>query len=83
MHTHIKRRGTGGNQLTPETGECLLRWVRPRGSDRSGCCLYRDSIENRMIRKHLGSGDKHMVFEAKVLGLSLEAELIKTNRYVQ
>jgi len=29
MHTHIKRRGTGGNQLTPETGECLLRWVRP------------------------------------------------------
>jgi len=45
--------------------------------------LYRDSIENRMIRKHLGSGDKHMVFEAKVLGLSLEAELIKTNRYVQ
>ena len=35
-----------------------------------------------MIKRHLGSGDKHMIFEAKVLGLSLAAELIKTKRYV-
>ena len=44
--------------------------------------MYRDSIENRMIKRHLGSGDKHMIFEAKELGLSLAAELIKTKRYV-
>jgi len=56
--------------------------VVTRGSDRSGCCLYRDSIENRMIKRPLGSGDKHMIFEAKELGLSLAAELIKTKRYV-
>jgi len=44
--------------------------------------LYRDGVEIRTIRKHLGSGDKHTVYEAEVLGLSLAAKLIKTERHV-
>ena len=38
--------------------------------------LYRDGRSPRILRKHLRSKEQHTVFEAKVVGLSLAAELV-------
>jgi len=40
--------------------------------------LYKDGTEQGVLGKHLGSEEQHTIFEAKVLGLSLVAKLIKT-----
>ena len=39
--------------------------------------LYRNGVERRVLRKHLGTDERHTVFEAEVLGMSLAVELIK------
>jgi len=39
-------------------------------------------MEKGALRKHLGSEEWHMVFEAKLLGLSLAAKLIKAEAHI-
>jgi len=39
--------------------------------------LFRNGHEKRVLRKHLGKGEEHTVFEAKVVGLALAAELVR------
>ena len=45
--------------------------------------LYRGSVEKKAMKKFMGSEDRHMVFKAELLGLSLTAELIKDKRQIQ
>jgi len=60
-------------------------------SDRSGhegaigaaAVLYRGSIEKKAMRKFMGSEDRHMVFEAELLRMSMAAELIKNKRQIR
>jgi len=59
-------------------------------SDRSGheggigmaAVLYRGGEEKCSLRKFLGSEERHMVFKADLLGLSLAAEMVKGKRQV-
>ena len=44
--------------------------------------LYRGSIEKKTTKIFMGSEDRHMVFKAELLGLSLAAELIKDKRQI-
>ena len=44
--------------------------------------LYREGIEKRLIRKHLGMESEHTVFEAEVVGLILAAKLVQAERGV-
>jgi len=39
--------------------------------------LYRNGEMKAILKRHLGSEDRHTVFEAEVVGLSLAAELIQ------
>ena len=44
--------------------------------------LFRGREEFRSIRKLLGSDDEHTMFEAEMVGLTLEAELVCTERVI-
>ena len=45
--------------------------------------LYKGGKEKKSVRKFMGSEDRHTVFEAELLCLSLAAELIKDERQIQ
>src|SRR5882724_8698497 len=45
--------------------------------------LYRGGVEKKPWRKHMGSKEHHMVFEAEILGISLATEMIKAERHIQ
>jgi len=45
--------------------------------------LYRGGTERQMLKKYLGGEDRHTVFEAELLSLSLAAEMLKDEGQVQ
>jgi len=48
----------------------------------AGAMLFRNGVERATLRKHLGTVEHHMVFEAELLGMSLAAELVRVERHV-
>ena len=45
--------------------------------------LYKGKTEQGTLRKHIGSEERHTIFKAELLGLSLAAKLIKTKAHIQ
>ena len=45
--------------------------------------LYRGSVEKKATKKFMGSEDRHTVFEAELLGMSMAVELIKNERQIR
>ena len=52
------------------------------GGIRAAAVLFKNSQEKRVLRKYLGNENSHTVFKAEVLGMSLAAELIRTEQSV-
>ena len=53
------------------------------GAIGTAAVLYRGSIEKKATKKFMGSKDRHMVFKAELLRMSLAAELIKDERQIR
>src|SRR5882724_6807610 len=45
--------------------------------------LYRGSVEKKATKKFMGSEDRHTVFKAELLGMSMAVELIKDKRQIR
>jgi len=50
------------------------------GSIGAAAVLYRGGTEKWSLWKHMGSEDRHTIFEAELLGLSLAVEILKDER---
>jgi len=53
-------------------------WLCIEGMVGAVAVLFRRGVEVKSVRKHLGRDDEHTVFEAEMVGLTLVAELVKT-----
>jgi len=45
--------------------------------------MFKKGEEQRVLRKHIGDECQHTVYEAEVIGLTLAAELIRQERFVE
>jgi len=56
--------------------------IRSGGKIGSATVLFRGGVEKWVVRKYMVTEEKHTIYEAELVGLSLAAELMKQERHV-
>ena len=69
-------------KLTQETkvysnGSCI------NGKVGAAVVMFKKGEEQCILRKHIGDEFQHTVYEAEVIGLTLAAELIRQERFIE
>ena len=58
-------------------GSCI------KGKVGAAAVMFKQGVERQVLRKHVGAESQHTVYEAEVIGLTLAAELIEREGFIE